>query len=292
MRVSYLCCTASILALCLTSAVQAQDMTGQGQTTTVDEIIVTAERRSETLQRSSLAMSVIAAAEAQALTKPSDLTAVAPGVQVGGYGPQPQIYIRGVGDQTGNSRGQSAVAFNIDGVFYGRGSAVGPSMFDIARIEILKGPQGTLYGRNASGGAINIITAAPELGELFGYANGEAGSENLRRGNAAVNLPLGETAALRIAGQVVKRDGYLSDGSQDEDSRALRARLLWKPGERTSFLLNADVSHVGGIGGGYAVYPATDGNPWRGARAQPLPWSYQFNAATAPPNGAERCLYG
>jgi iron complex outermembrane receptor protein len=288
MKSYYLVC-ASAFALCYSSNAYAQSGATANSGPALEEIVVTAERRSETLQRSSVAMEVVPGDIAQKITNPQDLTTVAPGVQVASSGTQPNVYIRGVGDQTGNSRGQAAVAFNVDGVYYARSNAAGAQMFDMERIELLKGPQGTLYGRNASGGAINIITAAPKLGVVNGYVGGEVGSYNLWRGDAAVNAPIGDTAALRVAGHVVKRNGYLSDGGEDEDTQSLRARFLWKPSQKFSLLLNGDVSKLGGIGLGYAIYPAINNDKWRGARAQPLPWPYQFNASTAPytqPNDA------
>jgi iron complex outermembrane receptor protein len=274
----------SAILLLPSTVVYAQEV--QPDDAGLQDIIVTAERHKESLQRSSVSIDVISAESAQKVNDPLDLTAIAPSVQIGKSGTQPQLYIRGVGDQTGNSRGQGAVAFNVDGVYYGRGSAVGPQMFDIERIEILKGPQGTLYGRNASGGAINIITTAPKLGQFDGYVGAELGSYDLRRGNAAVNIPLGDLAALRLAGQYSKRDGYMSDGTQDEDQRSLRARLLVKPNDRVSLMLNGDYSHQGGIGSGFGILP-NGGDPWRGTRSQPYPWPFLFGPATAPLTGPD-----
>lgn len=248
----------------------------------IGEIVVTAERRSASVQRSSVSIEVISADAAAQLNKPSDLTLISPGVQVGAYGAQPQVYIRGIGDQTANSAGQSGVSFNVDGVNFARSTAVGPAMFDIERIEILKGPQGTLYGRNASGGAVNIITTSPRLGQMNGYGSWEAGNFNNYRTSGAVNLPLGSKAALRLAGQFVSRDGYLSAGGNDDHNGSVRGKLLWRPTERLSILASADWSKVTGQGGGWAVKPTPDGNPWRDQLEQPLPWPFLFNAATAP----------
>ena len=291
----------SALVLCLATQAQAQTATPSSVTpvapdavaersdTGVGDIIVTAQRRAESLQKSSLAIEVFTGDKLLSATKPTDLTSLTPGVQVGTSGPQPQVYIRGVGDTNGNSRGQGAVAFNIDGIYYARATQVGPSMFDIARLEILKGPQGTLYGRNASGGAVNIITRAPELGAWRGHLIGEVGNFDLFRGEAAVNIPLGAVAALRVSGQITRRDGYLSDGSNDERTESARARFLFQPSDRFSVLLNGDISHIGGVGGGYAVYPSP-GNAWRGTTAQPLPWPFQFAAASVKKTPDDRMI--
>jgi iron complex outermembrane receptor protein len=249
---------------------------------TIPEIVVTAQRRAENLQKSSMSIEVYSGPALEAVTKAQDLTNLSPGVVVGNRGSSPQVFIRGVGDTPTANTGIGAVAFNVDGIYYARQSSVGPSMFDIDRIEILKGPQGTLYGRNATGGAVNILTKRPTLDSLQGYVSGEIGNFSLKREEAAINLPLGDTAALRLAGQVTDRDGYLSSGLDDEHSRAVRARLLFQPSDRYSFLLNGDASEVRGSGGGFAIYPAVNGDPWRGSTAQPLLFPYQFNAATAP----------
>jgi iron complex outermembrane receptor protein len=248
----------------------------------IADIVVTAQRRSESVQRTSLSIEVLSAGAAANLSKPSDLTLVSPAVQVATYGSQPQVYVRGIGDQTANSTGQSAVAFSVDGVYFGRPTAVGPAMFDIERVEILKGPQGTLYGRNASGGAVNIITAAPRLERFSGFVSASYGNFDDLRVSAALNLPLGPTLALRLAGQTVDRDGYLSAGGNDEHTKALRGKLLWEPTDALSILASVDWSKLTGQGGGWVVKPTPNGNPWRDQLEKPLPWAFAFNAATAP----------
>lgn len=251
-------------------------------TSGIGDIVVTAERRSESVQKSSVSIEVITGPQLSAVTKPSDLTNISPGIQVGTSGVQPQVYIRGVGDTTVNSRTQGAVAFNVDGIYYARGTQFSPSLFDISRIEVLKGPQGTLYGRNASGGAVNVITVKPQLNTTEGFVEGEVGNFALKRFSGAVNLPLSSTIAVRFAGQVIDRDGYTSDGGQDQRNQAVRMRGLWQPSDTVSLLLNGDYAHINGNGSGTVVKPSPDGDPWRGNVDTPLAFPFIFNAATAP----------
>ena len=258
------------------TSAQADDSAG------IADIVVTAQRRAENLQRSSLSIEVLSGGQLDAVTKPQDLTNVSPGVVIANNGPQVQVYVRGVGDATGNSQGQSAVAFNIDGIYVGRQTAVGPGLFDLERIEILKGPQGTLYGRNASAGAVNVLTNRPKLNTLNGYGAAEVGNLDLVRAEAGFNVPLGTTVALRVAGQVTSRDGYLSDGTNDEHTQAIRARLLFQPSERLSLLLNADYSHSGGRGGGVVITPAPTKDPFKSSTTAPFITPFLFSPATAP----------
>lgn len=232
----------------------------------IADIIVTASRRAENVQRSALSIQAISSEELsrRGFTRPEDLGAIAPGVSVASGGNYPQTYIRGVGNYATNSYAEGAVAYNIDGVYVSRGWATRAALFDLERVEVLKGPQGTLYGRNASGGAINFITARPKLGRVDGFVEIEAGNYKLLRGSAAVNLPLGETAALRASGQITHRDGYLTDGYDDDKSQSARLHFLWEPSSDLSLLLTGGYQHVGGMGGGSVVNPKLPGTRWRG----------------------------
>jgi iron complex outermembrane recepter protein len=251
--------------------------------TAIPEVIVTAQRRSESIQKSSLSIEVFSGAAVQQVRNVWDLATLTPGVVIQTTGSSPQVFIHGVGDNASDNTGVGSVASNVDGVYYARQEAVGPELFDVQRIEILTGPQGTLYGRNATGGAINILTNQPRLDNLAGYVAGDFGSFNLHREEAAVNLPIGSTVALRVAGQITDRDGYLTSGLDDDHSKALRARLLWQPNDRYSVLFNADVSQVTGEGGGFGIYPVVGGNPWRGTTAQPLIFAFPTGTATGTP---------
>lgn len=232
----------------------------------IQDIVVTASRRAENVQRAALSIQAISAEDLsrRGVTRPEDLSALAPGVSIATGGNYPQTYIRGVGNYATNSYAEGAVAYNIDGVYVSRAWATRASFFDLERIEVLKGPQGTLYGRNASGGAVNILTARPRLGERGGFVEMEAGDYDLMRASAAINLPITPTLALRASGQIVHRDGYLSDGYDDEKTQSARLRLYWEPHGDVSLLLTGSYQHIGGKGAGSVANPALPGSRWRG----------------------------
>src|SRR5690349_2039485 len=115
----------------------------------VDEVVVTAQRFEESAQRSSLAIQVLSGQEMEraVITQATDLNRVVPGLQIGTGGGAAQIYIRGVGDFAASALSNPAVAVNVDGVYVARPQAVNSNFYDLARVEVVKGPQGTLYGR-------------------------------------------------------------------------------------------------------------------------------------------------
>lgn len=225
----------------------------------IAEVIVTAQRRSESTQRSSLSIEVFGGEQLQeaGIAQARDLVKLAPGVQIGQGGPAAQVYVRGVGAFTATPLGNPAVAVNVDGVYVSRAQAIEGNFYDLERIEVVKGPQGTLYGRNASGGAINLISNKPRFDRVSGELGVEAGNYGLRKGELAVNYPVSNVLALRAALQVVERDGYSNQGMDDDRHRSGRVHALFKPSADLSLLLSADVSHVGGKGPAY-VYKGID----------------------------------
>lgn len=158
----------------------------------------------------------------------------------------------------------SAIAQNVDGVYLGRSSgAAGQALFDLERVELLKGPQGTLYGRNATGGVINYIPQKPIFGENSGYIQTEVGEFDKLSLQGAVNFDAGENVAVRLSANVLNRDGYSDDGTNDADSLSLRAQVLFEPTDRLSVRLAADYSENnakgpgGDLTGTYGTMPGT-----------------------------------
>jgi iron complex outermembrane receptor protein len=133
--------------------------------------------------------------------------------------------------------------------------------YDLERMEVVKGPQGTLYGRNATGGAINVISKQPELGKRSGDASLEFGNYGAVRIDAALNLPLGERAAIRIAGLSVKHNGYMNDGTDDQDDRGGRISLLVQPTDSLKISTVVDYFKQGGKGPGSTPLLAPAGVP-------------------------------
>jgi iron complex outermembrane recepter protein len=142
---------------------------------------------------------------------------------------------------------------------------VGPHFYDIARIEVLKGPQGTLYGRNATAGAVNIVANQP-TDELGGSVTAEIGNYDLQKYVGVFNLPISDTLWTRAAVQYVGRNGYLSDGTDDDQQKSGRLQMLWKPTGEFSALVTADYEHAGGYGGGAVLLPRQPGTgPFTGS---------------------------
>ncbi len=239
-----------VVAHVASSAGAPQGPNGIRSTEPAGEIIVTAQRRSESVQKSSLAVEVFSGAALRdaGVNQARDITKLSPGVLIGQGGAATQIYIRGVGDFTSTPTTNPAVAVNIDGVYVARSQAVEGNFFDLERVEVLKGPQGTLYGRNASGGAINLITVKPKLGVRSADIAVEAGDYNLIKSEAGVNLPIGDTLAVRGAFQIVHRSGYSTEGTDDDEHQSARLQAYWAPTSSLNVRLSADYEHIGGEG--------------------------------------------
>jgi iron complex outermembrane receptor protein len=248
------------------SAVVALLAAGQAMaqgTARLEEVEVTAQRRTESVQRAAVAVSVVTPVELRdaGVARPQELTELVPSLQVAASAaPISVYYLRGAGNFTGNALTDSAVAFNVDGVSIGRPHSTAGFFYDLERIEVLKGPQGTLYGRNATGGAINVLPRAPELGALGGEASAEAGNEDQLRFDGALNVPLGDRAAIRAAAFHVERDGFMSDGLDDQDDSAARLSLLVEPNDALSIRVAADYFDQGGLGTGSTPIALGPGN--------------------------------
>lgn len=224
--------------------------TGPTRSTEIQEIIVTAERRAQSIQDSSLSISVLDETALSSVSEARDLGTLVSGLQITNGGVTLQSFIRGIGDYGSSAINQSAVAYNLDGVYVANTAEVSTQFYDLQRVEVLKGPQGTLYGRNASAGAINLIFNPPRLGEVSGEITAGIGNYDSYQLTGALNVPLGENAALRLAGNWLKRDGYLSDGTEDDDQISGRAQLLVQPSNGFSIRISGSIAHRSGLGPG------------------------------------------
>ena len=225
-------------------------------TTTVAEltpVVVTAQRQVQDVQRTAVSINVLSPqliADA-GVTRPQDLVYLTPGLQVGSLEGGAAIgYMRGVGDFAGNSLQDATVTFNFDGVYIARPTATSGLFYDLERVEVLKGPQGTLYGRNATGGAINILPRHPVLGVFSGNASAEYGERSTVRMSGALNAPLGDRAAIRIAAQRASHDAYMTDGTDDQSDWAGRASLRYDLSDALAVRLVGDYYDQAGHGVG------------------------------------------
>ncbi|MBC2666695.1 TonB-dependent receptor [Novosphingobium flavum] len=239
----------------------APDGASAGNGAALEEIVVTAEKREASAQKTAIAIDVLGG-DKLAINGVNDiqqLQNVAPGVQFGQANTSTFVAVRGVSSRDGTEIGDPAVAINVDGVFLQRPSGMNAAFFDLDRIEVLRGPQGTLYGRNATGGVVNIISKKPKLGEFGGYAALTLGNYKTINGEGAINLPLGETVALRASIISRNHDGYRNNASSlfpangklrgdDEDTNGARLQLLFKPNDQFSALISGTYIKQGGVG--------------------------------------------
>lgn len=205
----------------------------------IEEIVVTAQKREESVQ--SVPISIVAISAAQldraGLTDILGVAGRTPSLQFSSAGGEAQIYIRGVGSNLLAVGADPSVAINLDGVYLGRPNMGLNQFLDVERVEVLRGPQGTLYGRNATGGSINIISKMPS-DEFNGYATASYGSDNAIDLKAAVGGPISDKLSYRIAGRHENNDGYVEDldpaGTNKLDNSDLwagRASLRFKPND-------------------------------------------------------------
>lgn len=216
-----------------------------------NEIVVTATRREERLQDVPLAVSAISG-DTLAATGFKDLTNIQytfPSVQFGSSPNDAGFRIRGVGTLGGfSSSSELPVGLVVDNVVIGFGNPV-QSLGDLERIEVLKGPQGTQFGKNASSGVINIVTKRPELGVVSGKVFASYGSLNERDINGSINLPLGANAALSVYAFDRAYDGFVDNVVRNEKwggqhTYGTRAKLLWEPSDTLSVNLIGDYSRT------------------------------------------------
>ena len=219
---------------------------GQG----LGDIVVTAQRREESSQRAAVAIDVVSGADlvAAGVTQADRLNEQVPALTIQPTSTGNLVFIRGVGNFTLTPNSDPATAFTYDGVYVGRPTGTNGVFFDLERVEVLKGPQGTLYGRNATAGAINIIPVQPRLGEWGGYGSISYGNYNTLTAEGAINAPLGEDGALRVSASHAAHDGYLRDGTTDQDDYSIRGQLKAKLTPTLTFRAAGDYAHIGGIG--------------------------------------------
>lgn len=234
---------------------------GQVAAASLDEVVVTAELREAPAQKTALAITALSSDElrARGVSSSTDLDAVVPNVKLAlsGSGAM-NITIRGIGSTNDTEVGDPAVSFNLDGIYLARSRSAVQQLYDLERVEVLRGPQGTLYGRNAIAGSINIVSAKPSQ-HLEAAAQLEVGDYNQRRSAGMINLPVNEVLSLRAAFQISQHDGYYRNTPpavnspatadyDDDDTTAARLHLLITPTEGLSLLLTGDYTHIGGVG--------------------------------------------
>ena len=224
-------------------------------TLALDEVVVTAQKREESIQDTPISLAAFSTAdlENKGINGLVDLRSTVPNLQLT---PHPnssataRVFMRGVGNNDDQITMDPSVAVYLDGVYVARSQGLAMDVADIERVEVLRGPQGSLYGRNATGGAINFITKAPELGR-FGFQEAlTLGNDNLLRSRTQANLPLTDTLALQLSYLTVKKDGFVKNEGTgvsrfgDQDRQAYRAALNWQPSDNVDVRYSFDHSQI------------------------------------------------
>jgi iron complex outermembrane receptor protein len=243
------------MALLLTTAAWAVAAPAAAQQE-VGEVVVTAQRRETALQDTPIAISALdgEALQARGVADMRDIQQLVPGIHVGEFFGSTLVTVRAIGNDTSGVSADPGVAVHQDGVYLARRLYQSGAFFDVERIEVLRGPQGTLYGRGATGGAVNIMTRAPTP-EFEGYGRLTLGNYNLVVTEGAVSGPIfGSKVLGRVAFKTRDHEGYtpnLFNGQRydDADEADARVRLRFLPTETLQIDLSADVRTVGGYGG-------------------------------------------
>lgn len=242
------------LSITMVTAVHGQTTAASAQPDSVqpagskglEEVVVTAQKRQENVQAIPIAITAVSGsslAERQ-VNSVATLSSVVPNMTFGTDGGSARISIRGIGFDTIDPGSEARVAYHLDGIYVSRPGAQLGTLFDVDRVEVLSGPQGTLYGRNATGGSINVITRQP-TDELSGYARLTGGNYGTINSEAAISGPVADGWSARLAVSTKHHDGYgtnIGTGHDidDEDDYATRATVRYHPRDYLTFTLSGD----------------------------------------------------
>lgn len=252
----------SVWSFAAPSAVFAQS--APADNAEIQTMNVTANRRSENLQKVNVSVTAISGANLaeRNIIDISQLETVSAGFTFSKSGVDARPSIRGVRTENVAVNADTTIGYFVDGIYKSRAQQAMLGFVDVNRVEVLRGPQGTLLGRNTFGGSVLISTNEPSLNETEKTANFELGSYGKKRFDGAINVPLNDVAAFRLAGMVEKSDPWVKNdfnsaaGLFDKDQKYLRASLKLEPSKDLKAVLRADISEQGGNGGsafGYKV---------------------------------------
>jgi iron complex outermembrane receptor protein len=221
----------------------------------LETVVITAEKRKSTPQKTPLAITALPASvlDQRGITDAKNLSGIVPSVHIGEQGRDTSISIRGVSSTNVAPSQDPSVAFNVDGVYFPRPTGQNGAFYDVERVEVLRGPQGTLWGRNSTAGAINIITNKPVLGDFGGNADLTLGNYSRRTLQATVNIPVSDTFAMRASVLKNERDGFtgnIGGGPVLDDASEIAGRwhALWRPNSDLQVLLSLDKYDRDGAG--------------------------------------------
>ena len=245
-RLATLCWTGLLASLTVVGSAHAQTGVGPADVETPEadtglgDIIVTAQKREESLQKTPISIAAFNSADLanKGINDLTDLRSQVPSLQIT---PHPnsattaRIFIRGIGNNDDQITQDPSVAVYLDGVYVARSQGLAGDVAELERIEVLRGPQGSLYGRNATGGAINFITKAPELNHFGAEQKFTYGNLGQFRSLTRINVPVGDTLAVELGYLHAQKDGFVDNLGTgvarfgDQRRNAYRGALHWKP---------------------------------------------------------------
>src|ERR1700678_3904375 len=236
----------------------------------IQEIVVTAQKQVQDVQAISATVTAISDADLQrrGIDDVRQLATLVPGLNFNSEGADGgEIYLRGVGAASLATGTPQSIVVNLDSVSLYR-FVIGSAAYDLSRVEVLYGPQGTLYGSNSSGGVVNMVTNRP-TNDFGGYTTVEAGNYATLHTTGALNVPLADDFKVRVAWDSTQHDGYVSSGQpgdpgvDGENNVAARISALWTPLDALTIYAKADYWHAGGEGTIYVSAPFVNpSNPW------------------------------
>jgi iron complex outermembrane receptor protein len=286
-------------ALAADAAANVSADADRGKVVGVTEVIVTARRRSERLQDVPIAVSAISGAQldAKGVFEVQQLQYEVPSLNVATPNPrQTNIAIRGLGNNPAADGLAASVGLYIDGVYLDRPGMANFDLDDVAQVEVLRGPQGTLFGKNTTAGALSVTTKAPSFTPEV-EAEASFGDYDLQRYQATVSGPINDQLAVRVAAYSTDRSGFLKNielGGSDLSLRreGVRAQALWKPNDDFSLRVIGEYGQEADSQGAFTLYSA---GPTSSANPHFVPFQTWLNhlglsQATAYPSGLETAL--
>jgi iron complex outermembrane receptor protein len=272
---------AAALLLLASMTTLAQDKPKEGEKEAeAQRVTVTATKRLTTVQDTPLAVTAFSQRDLEK-AQVKDLTslqALIPNLTVEQHGDSGgvHVFLRGVGSTNHTELGDPAVAFHVDGVYSPRPQGATVLMYDLASVEVARGPQGTLFGRNATAGSVNLVTAKPKLGDASGHAGVVIGDRNRLGVQAAMTFPLGEKTALRLAAISERQDGWVEFQPRSNvqpgarkfgavDQQGARATLLWQPTDNVTTTTALEYYRDNGAGQIMLAHSPRPGQKWNSA---------------------------
>ncbi len=252
MKRMILACTASFLAL---SAAPAFAQAAEEDAPADGDIVVTATRGETLLSKTPLAITAVTGDDlrSRGIVGPTALGEAVPNLSIDRTNGL-QITIRGVSSTDGTEKGNPSAAFLLDGVYLARPQEADISIFDVSRVEVLRGPQGTLYGKNTTAGVVNFITNKPQFGTFGAGINVGYGNYSSVNADGYVNIPAGDSVAFRLSASFDQRDNFIRPAPGDTNASlnpfrknfGARAQVMFKLGDRGDFLLRGSYGTLGG----------------------------------------------